>query len=559
MNTSLDNLSTEKLLAFITQQQEHIVQLQERIKILENEITRLKKLNPKPDIKPNTKPSDSHDDNGNNNDDSQSHDHESDEEPESADSELSDRKSDVDKPNHHTKRQSTKPDKPPVTEEAVIAPDSIPEGSTRHGRDAFYVQELELHSKTICYWLEKWVTPEGKVISGLPPSALNGHHFGPQLRAFILHQYFACGVTQPQLLEFLWDIGVSISSGELSNLITKGHESFHQEKDELLATGIRCSRYLQTDDTGARHQGQNGYCTVITNELFTWFGTTESKSRENFLTLLHRPYRTYVLNAEAISYLREHKFAKKWQRILTQYQDVHFLSEKAWKAFMNDIGLTGSRNRQRASEAMLYGSLISHGFNLVTFSDGAGQFNVFAHAQCWVHAARPMEKVIPVNRQQVNAQYWCLSWFWDIYRDLKAFRESPSGEKAAEIRAAFKSLIQTQTGCSGLQEALAGLAVIEQELLMVLDNPVLPLHNNLSESQIREHVKRRKISGGTKSEDGRRSRDTFASLKKTCRQYGLSFWHYLTDRLTGSGTFPSLAQKIESAAQWLSCGSSTAF
>lgn len=33
---------------------------------------------------------------------------------------------------------------------------------------------------------------------------------------------------------------------------------------------------------------------------------------------------------------------------------------------------------------------------------------------------------------------------------------------------------------------------------MVLDNPVLPLHNNLSESQIREHVKRRKISGGTK-------------------------------------------------------------
>ncbi|USE35425.1 hypothetical protein [Endozoicomonas sp. SCSIO W0465] len=133
MNTSLDNLSTEKLLTFITQQQEHIVQLQERIKILENEITRLKKLNPKPDIKPNTKPSDKHDDSGNNNDDSQSHDHESDEEPESDDSELSDGKSDVDKPNHHTKRQSTKPDKPPVTEEAVIAPDSIPEGSTRHG------------------------------------------------------------------------------------------------------------------------------------------------------------------------------------------------------------------------------------------------------------------------------------------------------------------------------------------------------------------------------------------------------------------------------------------
>ncbi|AMO55258.1 hypothetical protein EZMO1_1052 [Endozoicomonas montiporae CL-33] len=55
------------------------------------------------------------------------------------------------------------------------------------------------------------------------------------------------------------------------------------------------------------------------------------------------------------------------------------------------------------------------------------------------------------------------------------------------------------------------------------------------------------------------SKDTFASLKKTCRQYGLSFWHYLTDRLTGSGIFPRLSQEIEHAARLLPCGSRTAF
>ena len=112
-------------------------------------------------------------------------------------------------------------------------------------------------------------------------------------------------VTQPQLLELLWDAGISISAGQLSNLLTKGHDDFHAEKDELLETGIRCSRYLQTDDTGARHKGQNGYCTVIVNDLFTWFGTTASKSRENFLTLLHRPWPVYVLNLYALEYLRE--------------------------------------------------------------------------------------------------------------------------------------------------------------------------------------------------------------------------------------------------------------
>ena len=66
-------------------------------------------------------------------------------------------------------------------------------------------------------------------------------------------------------------------------------------------------------------------------------------------------------------------------------------------------------------------------------------------------------------------------------------------------------------------------------LLLVLERPDLPLHNNLSEGDIREYVKRRKISGGTRSEEGRRSRDTFASLKKTCRKLGVSFWSFLND------------------------------
>jgi hypothetical protein len=59
------------------------------------------------------------------------------------------------------------------------------------------------------------------------------------------------------------------------------------------------------------------------------------------------------------------------------------------------------------------------------------------------------------------------------------------------------------------------------------------LHNNLSESDIREWAKKRKISAGTRSELGRRCRDTFVSLKKTCRKLGVSFWRYLQDRIRG--------------------------
>ncbi|WP_419831424.1 hypothetical protein [Endozoicomonas atrinae] len=75
----------------------------------------------------------------------------------------------------------------------------------------------------------------------------------------------------------------------------------------------------------------------------------------------------------------------------------------------------------------------------------------------------------------------------------------------------------------------------------------MPLHNNLSESQIREHVKRRKISGGTRSEAGRQARDTFASLKKMCRLHEISFWSYLRDRLNGYNVIPRLSEFIKKA------------
>ncbi len=87
-----------------------------------------------------------------------------------------------------------------------------------------------------------------------------------------------------------------------------------------------------------------------------------------------------------------------------------------------------------------------------------------------------------------------------------------------------------------------------RELLLVLERPELPFHNNLSEGDIREQVKRRKISGGTRSDNGRRGRDTFASLKETCRKLDLSFWLFLMDRLRDARAIPSLPRLIEARA-----------
>ena len=52
-------------------------------------------------------------------------------------------------------------------------------------------------------------------------------------------QYYDCHVSQPLLLEQLREIGIDISSGELSHLLTEGHDNFHQEKEDLLSIGLQ--------------------------------------------------------------------------------------------------------------------------------------------------------------------------------------------------------------------------------------------------------------------------------------------------------------------------------
>jgi hypothetical protein len=84
---------------------------------------------------------------------------------------------------------------------------------------------------------------------------------------------------------------------------------------------------------------------------------------------------------------------------------------------------------------------------------------------------------------------------------------------------------------------------------MVLKKPDIPLHNNLSENDIREYIKKRKISGSTRSASGQTCRDTFTSIKKTCRKLGVSFWNYLMDRIENKKDIPLLSDIMKTRMQ----------
>ena len=114
----------------------------------------------------------------------------------------------------------------------------------------------------------------------------------------------------------------------------------------------------------------------------------------------------------------------------------------------------------------------------------------------------------------------------------------------AELEQRFDTIFTMTTGYTALNDALKRIHSNKQELLLVLHRPEIPLHNNSSETDIRDIVKKRNISGSTRSDLGRLCRDTFASLKKTCRKLGIPFWDYLYDRLAGTNMIPTLPDLI---------------
>ncbi len=121
-------------------------------------------------------------------------------------------------------------------------------------------------------------------------------------------------------------------------------------------------------------------------------------------------------------------------------------------------------------------------------------------------------------------------------------------QQKVRLETSFDQIFTTHTCFETLNQVLTRLNRRQRELLKVLDKPELPLHNNASEQDIREFVTKGKISGSTRSDEGRRCRDTFASLKKTCRKLGVSFWKYLTDRVGRTNLIPTLGEIIAQKA-----------
>ena len=122
----------------------------------------------------------------------------------------------------------------------------LPEDAIFKGYERVVIQDISLQTDNVAYRKEKYYSPsQRKTYVAELPVGYEGQ-FGPGIKALVRTLYFGSQMTEPKILEFLEHIGIQISSGQISNLLTKGQEVFHKESDAVLEAGLRSSPYQHT-------------------------------------------------------------------------------------------------------------------------------------------------------------------------------------------------------------------------------------------------------------------------------------------------------------------------
>ena len=135
-------------------------------------------------------------------------------------------------------------------------------------------------------------------------------------------------------------VGVDISRRQMMRLLIAGQDYFLDEVRDVLRAGLTDAARVSVDDTGARHKAANGVCTQIGNDHFAWFGTTTSKSRLNFLHLLRAGHADYMINAEALAYMRGRGLPGPVITRLAEQTDRHFADAVQWQAHLARLDIT---------------------------------------------------------------------------------------------------------------------------------------------------------------------------------------------------------------------------
>jgi regulator of replication initiation timing len=445
----------------------------------------------------------------------------------------------------------------------TVDPAQLPADAEFKGYEDSVVQDVVLRTANVLFHKEKYYSPSARRTYLAPlPLGYDGQ-FGPGIKALALVQYFACNVTEPKILEFFANVGIHLSAGELSNWLIKDWPELHAEKAAIYEAGLRSSPWQHLDDTATRVNGQNAHCHVVCNPLYTAYFTTARKDRLTIVDVLRNlGARTFRINAETSDLLRIFGVAQCTVRRVQGLPQDQDWREAEFSALLDArLPSLGPQQRSRILEAAAvaaYHAQLAFPVVKLLLCDDAPQFNWVTEqlALCWIHEGRHSKKLTPSSALFRSALAEFSKQFWTYYDDLLTYRQQPSADEKARLVTEFDTLFATVTGYRALDERIEKTQCKKASLLLVLDHPEIPLHNNPAELGARQRVRKRDVSFGPRTPDGAKAWDTFMTLTATAKKLGVSIYHYIQDRVSGTFELPDLADTITQRAAELSLGAS---
>ena len=438
----------------------------------------------------------------------------------------------------------------------------LPLDAIRHPDQSVVVQNIIIKPHNIEFLQEVYYSPKDKKsYRGVLPAGYDTGDFGPELRALILSLKYCGNMSEPKIGEFLNNFNVEVSSGSLSNILTKSADQFEDTYDEVLESGLTSTNYQQTDDTSARVAGKSWHTHIVCNPFYTFYSTRPNKDRLSVLSVLQNVKSLrFRFNAQTIVLLaNELEISAKWREKISsrieEYNGDFELDASGLTKLLDEWMKTPcSADRlaiSHASAIVYYRNQTSIPVVTVLACDDAKQFKLLTAeiALCWIHEGRHYERLTPVVESHQQALEDFFKRYWEYYGRLQKYQAAPTKLQAMELRAAFTELFTMKTGYDALDNRIAVTAAKHRDLLTVLDHPDCPLHNNVSELGARVSARRRDVSLHCTSEQGAHSMDVFTTIVQTCKKLSYSAYEYFRQHLRHELSAPILSKMITDAAK----------
>jgi hypothetical protein len=368
--------------------------------------------------------------------------------------------------------------------------------------------------------------------------------------------YYAAGMSEPKIVELLKQMGVSISAGQVSNLLSKNIGEWEAEAQAVLMAGLKSTSWQHMDDTPTRVNGVNSYCHILSNPFYSGYATRARKDRLTVISVLAgSDTLVYLLNARTAGWLETFGVPIWAQRVVAGWPQGQWLTADDMRKHL-DQDLAQRLNLQQRARVLEAAALSAYYAQTdvaiipILVSDDAPQFKYLTqcHSLCWIHEGRHYKKLTPVSLHHQRLLEAFTGQFWDFYHQLQRYRSAPSEAQSQQLSTEFVRLFSTKTGYASLDRCIAATLNKQAQLLTVLAHPEIPLHNNTAELAARQRVRKRDVSFGPRTPDGVKAWDTFMSLAETAKKLGISFYAFVFDRMAKLNVIPSLATVLTERA-----------